>query len=209
MLGSHIFFIALKFNRRITTMKNKLIMLLVILYLYPAHADDYKNFNSDGQKYKNFNSSKDDNYRSWNNVKSMLGTKGVNAEKIDWKAVEAGCKDSTYRAPDQYNKCKYDNAIKYTRYIADVNYCNAFAEQQYFAYIDDDNHDIIINNTVERRNGIETRVETRSKNRDKEEFKDSSSTLCMRDLGWDASGSWLAGKSSSYQKNRYNKKHRQ
>ena len=61
--------------------KNLIITTLIILSSLSAYADDYDNFNSGGQKYKNFNSTKGDKYRDWNNVKNMLASKGIEVRR--------------------------------------------------------------------------------------------------------------------------------
>ncbi len=157
--------------------KNIMMVMLILIGSSSAYADDYDNFNSDGEDYSKFNSSADDKYRDWKNVLSMLASQGIDASAVDWSAIAPLCADKKNQAPDKYNKCKYNNAINYDQYNKDISYCDATAEQRYFDYIRADNGGATASNGQYKKN-----------------FKGSWSILCMRNLGWNDAGSWQAGK---------------
>ncbi|MDB2415216.1 hypothetical protein N9W34_05540 [Rickettsiales bacterium] len=181
--------------------KNLIITTLIILISLSASADDYDNFNSDGKRYKDFNSTKGDKYRDWNNVRNMLKAKGIDVLAIDWNAIETGCQEIKNRTPEKYNKCKYDNAINYSDYTKDIDYCNAAADQKYFDYMQSNNTSFTANNstiTLER-------SDTSLNRRQQKEYKYSYNVLCMRNLGWDG-GSWIGGKGNNtteYKRHKY------
>jgi hypothetical protein len=155
-------------------LKKLLLTLTIITLCTTAHArrepkDDYDNFNSDGEDYSDFNSTKDDPYRDWNSVLTLLASKGVNSNRINWGEVEASCQQIKATASDvKYNKCKYENAIKYNKYQKDSVFCKADAEQKYY------------------RLGMSKQ--------DSYSFKNSAFITCMRKTGWSDPGSWMGGK---------------
>jgi hypothetical protein len=134
------------------------------------HKDDYDNFNSDGEDYQDFNSGKNDPYRDWNSVLSLLASKGVDSNKINWGEVESSCQQIANSSDIQLNKCKYENAVRYNKYQNDATYCTAEANQKYYKF------------GANERNAYD--------------FKNSVYITCMRKIGWSDPESWIGGKNT-------------
>ncbi len=115
--------------------RNIIILIIIACASFAYAKDDYDNFNSDGQDYSKFNNSADDKFRDWKNVLSILATKGVDTNSVDWNAVADSCSHIQNKTSgNAFNKCKYNNAINYASYQKDANYCDATAQQKYFDY---------------------------------------------------------------------------
>jgi hypothetical protein len=146
-----------------------LITLCSTAYARREQKDDYDSFNSDGEDYKDFNSTKDNPYRDWNNVLNLLASKGINSNSINWGEVESSCQQiKATSAEFAYNKCKYESAVKYNKYQQDAKYCKASASQKYYRMGANDNNSA--------------------------DFKQSAYVTCMRKTGWNDPSSWMGGK---------------
>lgn len=173
-------------------MVKKILILILIILTSSAYADDYDNFNSDGVDYSDFNNSADDKYRDWKNVLSLLATKSVDTNNIDWDEVADSCSHiQNKRSGTDFNKCKYNNAIKYASYQKDSAYCDASAQQKYFDYIKKANHNIYPGDK-----------KIKLTQQEEKEFKDSAASICMRKSGWSDPHSWSSGKSNVVKRNK-------
>ena len=162
-------------------MAARIIILLILLFFSNAQAEE---------KYD------DATFKDWNSVVDILFSKGIEVSGSLWKDISSKCsgfKDVTSQIP--YNKCLYNKALDYKKYIDDVKYCTALAEQKYFEFIKP-----TLFTTMQFRDSDGKVISAINENtavlnnNQIYEFKKSAKVVCLRDAGWNNPDSWQDGR---------------
>lgn len=144
--------------------------------------------------------SDDSLYKDWNNVVSLLKSKGIEASKINWAMIEPACAIiKSIKSDTAYNECRFRRAWDQNQYEGDTNYCNAKSKQKYFEFIKPSITSIVVRNIKGELITATEEKKVEFSQQEADDFKNSAFVECMHGTGWSNPDSWLGGKTNASQ----------
>lgn len=131
----------------------------------------------------------DKEFADFTELSIALRGRGIDPGLLHWASINNAC-GASFGKPAENNRCKYKFAIWQSQFRSDRSDCRAQSEQDLMEYEKSDFNINIITNAdgkVQQNNNKLTKSQ-------KSRYKNSSYRTCMRDMGWNDSSNYLAGK---------------